>query len=133
MRRLAVLCLVVGTWLSVACPVSAQQATLSRIAVDSVVSADSTIDGDGHAVNGVIADSLIAVNIGRGFAGLVRPFVQRLANSGEWNRQIWIADLRWERQGAVSVRVDAGYIPSPIGLANLTLRPHLNPTIAQPA
>jgi hypothetical protein len=31
------------------------------------------------------------------------------------------------------VRIDAGYIPSPIGLANLTLRPHLNPTIAQPA
>jgi hypothetical protein len=33
----------------------------------------------------------------------------------------------------VAFRVDAGYIPSPIGLANLTLRPHLNPTIAQPA
>jgi hypothetical protein len=63
----------------------------------------------------------------------VRPQIQRLANSGEWNRQIWVAEMRYERSGPVAFRVEAGYIPSPVGLANLTLRPHLNPTIAQPA
>jgi hypothetical protein len=62
----------------------------------------------------------------------VRPFIQRLP-SREWNRQVWVAQVRYERAGAVGVRVDAGLIPSPIGLANLTLRPHLIPTISQPS
>src|SRR5262249_17852751 len=44
-----------------------------------------------------------------------------------------IAEFRYERPGPVAFRVEGGYIPSPVGLANLTLRPHLNPTIAQPA
>ena len=59
---------------------------------------------------------------------IVRPFASRLANSDEWNRQIWVAQVRYERHVPVGLRVDAGLIPSPIGLANLTLRPHLNPT-----
>ena len=133
MRAIAVACLLAALGPGQAAPALAQHATPSRLAIDSVASVDSTVDGNGHAVNGVIADALVSVDLGRGVEGLVRPFVQRLANTGEWNRQIWIADLRWEHQGPVAFRVDAGYIPSPIGLANLTLRPHLNPTIAQPA
>ena len=61
-----------------------------------------------------------------------RPFVQRLA-SGEWNRQLWLAAARYERKGAVGARVEGGLIPAPMGLANLSLRPQLNPTIAQPS
>jgi len=33
----------------------------------------------------------------------------------------------------VGLRVDGGLIPPPVGLANLTLRPHLSPTVSQPA
>jgi|KBSMisStaDraftv2_1062788.scaffolds.fasta_scaffold59496_2 hypothetical protein len=116
---------------------SAQQATPSLISIDSAADIDVTVDDTGNHVTGVFLDSLATVDIGRGFQAMVRPQVQRLPASAvrpaEWNRQIWVADLRYERPGPVAVRVDAGYIPSPIGLANLTLRPQLNPTIAQPA
>ncbi len=61
-----------------------------------------------------------------------RPFVQRQA-SGVWNKQVWLAAARYEHKGSLGLRVDAGIIPPPTGLANLTLRPQLNPLISQPA
>ena len=112
---------------------TAQQARPSPLAVDSVVAADVTVDANGNQVTGVFLDSLVTAGLGGNLQAVVRPQIQRLANSGEWNRQIWVAELRYERPGPVAVRVEGGYIPSPVGLANLTLRPHLNPTIAQPA
>jgi hypothetical protein len=117
----------------VAGPASAQEATPSMLAIDSDVSVDVTVDENGNHVQGVFMDSLASVEIGRGIQAMVRPQVQRLAATGEWNRQVWVAEMRYERVGLVALRVEGGYIPSPIGLANLTLRPHLNPTIAQPA
>jgi hypothetical protein len=116
-----------------ASPAAAQQATPSVFAIDSAASVDVTVDDAGNHVTGVFIDSLASVDIGGGLQAVVRPQVQRLAATGEWNRQIWVADLRYERHGAVALRLEGGYIPSPIGLANLTLRPHLNQTIAQPA
>ena len=130
MWRLAAACTLAAL---VATPAFAQQATPSVLAVDSSASVDVTVDDSGNDVTGVFLDSLASVEIGRGLQAMVRPQVQRLGVTGEWNRQIWVADLRYERPGRVAVRVEGGYIPSPIGLANLTLRPHLNPTIAQPA
>jgi hypothetical protein len=119
-----------------AAPVRAQEARPSRLAVDSDASVDVTVDRTGDNINhvtGVFLDSLSTVDVGHGFQTMFRPQVQRIGATGEWNRQIWIAELRYERAGTVGVRIEGGYIPSPIGLANLTLRPHLNPTIAQPA
>jgi hypothetical protein len=111
---------------------AAQQARPSIFAVDTVAAVDETVDDNGNAVTGLIVDGVLSADFGGGFQGLVRPFVQRLT-SGEWNRQVWIAAVRYERAGTIGLRVDAGLIPSPIGLANLTLRPHLNPTVAQPS
>ncbi len=111
----------------------AQQAKPSRLAVDTSASVDETVDASGHYTTGVIVDTMVSAALGGGFQAIVRPFAQRNASSGEWNRQVWIATLRYERPGPIGLRLDAGLIPSPIGLANLTLRPHLNPTIAQPA
>ena len=112
---------------------SAQQARPSALVIDSTVAADVTVDGDGNHVEGVFLDSLVAAELRNGLQAVVRPQIQRLAGNGEWNRQIWIAEIRYERAGRVGLRIEGGYIPSPIGLANLTLRPHLNPTIAPPA
>jgi hypothetical protein len=111
---------------------SAQQAEPSFLAVDTSAAIDEVMDADGAVTTGVVVDAVVSADLGRGFEGIVRPFVQRL-NSGEWNRQVWVAALRYERRAAIGLRVDAGLIPSPIGLANLTLRPHMNPTIAQPS
>ncbi len=84
------------------------------------------------ATTGVLLDTFMSAKIGPGLEIYTRPLVQRLG-SGEWNRQVWLAAARYERNGAVGLRIEGGLIPAPIGLANLTLRPQLNPTISQPA
>ncbi len=131
MRAVSLACAV--TLLLAAASTSAQQARPSFLAVDSSAAVDYTVDTNGNYVKGVFLDSLVTADFGRGFQAMVRPQAQRIAATREWNRQIWIAEVRYERAGTVGVRLEGGYIPSPIGLANLTLRPHLNPTIAQPA
>jgi hypothetical protein len=115
-----------------AVPCSAQQARLSPIAFDTVAAVDEAVDENGNFATGVILDAVVSVELGRGFEAFARPFIQRL-NSGEWNRQVWIAALRYERTGPIALRVDAGLIPSPVGLANMMLRPQQNPTIALPS
>jgi len=119
--------------LMTAAPAAAQQARPSVLAIDTVAEADVTTDNNGNETKGVFLDSLVVADFGKNVAAMVRPQVQRLAGSGEWNNQIWVAELRYERQGPIAVRAEGGYIPSPVGLANLTLRPQLNPTIGLPA
>ena len=130
MRLAVFVCLLVVTG---AVPAFAQQAEPSRFAVDTVVAVDEAVDANGNFTTGLITDAVVSTDLGGGFQAIVRPFVQRLGNSGEWNRQVWVAEVRYERPGPVAFRAEAGLIPSPVGLANLMLRPHLNPTIAQPA
>jgi hypothetical protein len=128
-RRLALWIVV----LLMATPAAAQEAKLAPVSIDSSASVDVTVDGSGNQVTGVFLDTLVTADFGKHLEAIVRPQVQRLANSGEWNRQVWVAELRYERPGPVAFRVEGGYIPSPVGLANLTLRPHMNPTIGVPS
>jgi hypothetical protein len=113
-------------------PALAQEARPSRLAIETVASVDESVDERGDFVTGTVLDAVVSADVGAGFEAIVRPFVQRLP-SGEWNRQVWVAALRYERRGRVGVRVDAGLIPSPVGLANMMLRPHNNATIALPS
>ncbi|OFW02381.1 MAG: hypothetical protein A3I61_12960 [Acidobacteria bacterium RIFCSPLOWO2_02_FULL_68_18] len=122
---------------SVAClaaplPVAAQEARPSVLAIDTAAAIEQIADFDGNVATGLSMDAL--VSIGRpGLEAIVWPVAQRF-NSGQWVRDVWIATLRYERPGPVGVRLDGGLIPSPVGLANLTVRrPHLNPTISQPS
>jgi hypothetical protein len=111
---------------------AAQEARPSTVAIDTTAEADVAVDADGNDTRAAIFDAVISAGIGSHFEAIVRPFVQRLS-TGEWNRQIWVAALRYQRTGPVSLRIDGGLIPSPVGLSNLMLRPNLNPTIALPA
>jgi hypothetical protein len=111
---------------------AAQESEPSRLAIDTVVAGDGALTADG-ASGSVIADALVSHDFGQGVQFVARPFVQRLSATGEWNAQLWLAALSVERGERVAFRIDAGIIPSPVGLANLLLRPHLNPTIAFPA
>ena len=116
--------------LSSATSAFAQTAKPSTIAVDTAVAIDQSADEYG-GTTGTFIDSVISAKLGGGFETIVRPYMQLLA-TGEWNKQIWLATLRYERAGRVGIRVDGGLIPPPVGYANLQLRPQLNPTIGQP-
>src|SRR6185436_5159396 len=100
--------------------------------VDTAASLDQTRTFNGGDASGVIVDAEMNVGLGGGFEGMLRPWAMRQA-SGEWNKQVWIAAVRYQRPGPIGLRVDAGLIPSPIGLANMMLRPQLNPTVSLPA
>jgi hypothetical protein len=115
-----------------ASPSVAQQARFAPIAVDSDVSIDHSVDDSGNTATNLILDAVGSIRLTNRFEALTRPYLQR-SPSGEWNWQVWVAEIRYERPGPIGVRVDAGLIPSPVGYANLLLRPHLNPTIALPA
>ena len=105
----------------------------SPFALDTAASFDQTrtFNGD-NSIGRRSSTRSMSVGFGAGFEGMIRPWAQRQA-SGEWNKQIWIAAVRYQRPGPIGLRVDAGLIPSPIGLSNLMLRPQLNPTVSLPA
>jgi hypothetical protein len=104
----------------------------ASLAFDTAASFDQTRTFGGDNATGVIVDAVMSVGFGAGFEGMIRPWAQRQAN-GEWNKQIWVAAVRYQRPGPIGLRVDAGLIPSPVGLSNLLLRPQLNPTVSLPA
>jgi hypothetical protein len=111
-----------------------QQARPAPIAIDTVAAVDQAVDASGNDATGVFMDAVVTVGLGRGFEAVTWPIVQRIANTGGWTGDLWIATLRYQRPGRIGVRVEGGLIAAPLGLANLTVRrPHLNPTIAQPA
>lgn len=122
-----------GALLVTALPLHAQQTRRLPVAIDTSAAVDETIDFDGNYATGLSLDAVVSVGLGRGFETVVWPIIQRFG-SGQWNRDVWIATLRYERAGPVGIRIDGGLVPAPIGLANLIARrPHLNPVISQPS
>lgn len=133
-RRLAAgACLAGAVLLAPARPAAAQQARPSAVAIDTSAAVDESRNFNGTSATGLAIDALVSVAIGNRLEAIAWPVVQRFG-SGQWNSDIWIATLRYERPGPIGIRIDGGLIPSPVGLANLTVRrPHLNPTITQPS
>jgi hypothetical protein len=122
--------LLVLAWVA---PAGAQPLTVpSWLTLDTSADVDRAVDASGATTGGAIFDAYIAARVGRGLEIAARPWTQRQA-SGEWNKQLWLAAVRYEHKGPVGIRVEGGLITSPVGLANLSLRPHLNPTVAQPS
>ena len=129
-RHTAAACLATLLW---AGPSAAQRVTAPPwLTLDTSADVDRAVDANGATTGGAIFDAYIAARIAPGLEIAARPWTQRQAN-GEWNRQLWLAAVRYEHKGSVGVRVEGGLITSPVGLANLSLRPHLNPTVAQPS
>ena len=132
MRR--ALCLCCSIVLAQPTLAMAQQARPSRVAIDTAAAIDRTVAPNGSPTTGMMVDAIVSVGLGRGFEAVAWPIAQRLASTGAGTADLWIATLRYERAGRIGVRIDGGLLGSPIGLANLTVRrPHLNPTISQPA
>ena len=104
---------------------AAQEALPSRVSADTVVSA-SMLSGGSRP--GTMVDATIAVDLGRGMTVIARPWAWRRPNATatfEWYQ----LQVRYQSRTRLPVRVDAGIITSPLGLATLQQRADLNPTI----
>ena len=132
-ENMRVTLLLLPACLLVATPVAAQDGAFSRLAVDTTAAMDVTATESGERMTGTVMDAVVTVSLGQGFEAIVRPWMQKLGHSDEWNRQIWLATLRYQHTGRVGVRVDGGLIGSPVGYANMMLRPNINPTISLPS
>ena len=113
-----------------AAPSAAHAQSLSRVSLDSVGAID-LFRGDGTTGQpGASIDISSVIRIGSGWSAHIRPwFFKSSAHDSTWSRELYQAALRYEHHGALSVRVDAGYIASPLGLGMLDMRADLNPTI----
>jgi hypothetical protein len=112
------------------------QARYERFGLDTTVSID-LFHGDNVSDRPqVIVDLTGTARLGRGWQVFFRPWFRqpRPATPGgaapPWDAQIYQASLRYEHIGRISTRVDAGYMPSPIGLGVFDVNPRQNPTIA---
>ena len=104
--------------------------SLSRVSLDSVGAVD-LFQGEGTTGNpGASVDISSVVRLAEGWSLHVRPwFFKSSSNGSTWSRELYQAAVQYERPGPTSLRVDAGYIASPIGLGMLEMRADINPTI----
>ncbi len=107
-------------------PASSQ--SLARFSLDSVVAVDLFRGQNAAERPNIVIDVTGVVRLGDGWLFYIRPWF-RQPRSPEWNKEIYQAAVQYTRNGAISTRVDAGYIVSPIGLGMLDTRPGVNPVI----
>ena len=105
-------------------------AQTSRFALDTVIAADANTGSQVERRPTAWFDLFGAVRLGEGLDLRVRPVVFRRSFDGEWRGQIYELALRYERPGRVGYRIEAGQIPSPLGLSMLENRPNLNPVVS---
>src|SRR6476469_2875300 len=91
--------------------------SLSRVSLDSVGAVD-LFQGEGTTGNpDASVDISGVVRLADGWSVHVRPwFFKSSSNGSAWSRELYQAAVQYERPGTTSLRVDAGYIASPIGL-----------------
>jgi hypothetical protein len=111
-----------------ASPVAAQA---GRVAFEPVIAVDAVAGSDVPRSAGVWIDLFGALRLAEGLDVIARPVLNRRAFDGQWQTQLYQLGLRYERPGRVGLRVEAGVIPSPIGLGILESRPDANPVVSQ--
>lgn len=106
-------------------------AQTSRFSLDAVAAVDA--DHGSQVVRKATAwfDLFGAVRLANGLDLRARPVVFRRSFDGTWQTQMYELALRYERPGAVGVRIEAGQFVSPVGQSLLENRPNRNPVISQ--
>jgi len=127
--------------IAVASPVRAQSPGLSpvegaaRFSLESVIEADEFVGENASHRPQIVVDVSFAVRMGDHWQVYVWQWFRLprpsspTAPVAPWDKELYQAGLQYERRGPIAVRLDAGYILSPIGLGLYDVRPGINPTI----
>ena len=99
-----------------------------RFTFDTTVEADVFRGGGALDRPNIVVDISGVARLGAGWTAFVRPWF-RQPRSATWDKQIYQASLQYEHPGPVAMRLDLGYIASPIGLGMMDTRPGVDPTI----
>jgi hypothetical protein len=110
-------------------PASAQSLLSRHVAVEfaSAVTTSSTTPDDPF----VVLDATATVRVSDTFDVIVRPWFRRIPG-GDWSKEMYQLQIRYQPSTRVPVRIDAGIISSPLGIIALEMRPDRNPFIGSP-
>jgi predicted porin len=113
-----------------ACTPAAAQSFLSNhaaIEFASAVTSSSPEPGDPF----VVFDATATVRLTNALDVIVRPWIRRLPG-GDWSKEMYQLQVRYQPATRLPLRIDAGIISSPLGIIALEMRPDLNPLIGSP-
>jgi hypothetical protein len=111
-----------------AAPALAQERSTDRVSAETVASVSMF---SSWSQPSVVLDGTARIRMGEHTVGLVRPWVWQRPD-GSWTSEWYQVQIRYQSDTRLPVRVDAGIIPSPLGLGTLEMRADLNPTVAPP-
>lgn len=102
----------------------------SRGALDVVAAVDGDIGSQVTREPTGWFDLFAAFRLADNLDVRARPVVYRRSFNGTWTTQIYELALRYERPGAIGLRIEAGQLSSPVGLSILENRPNRNPVVS---
>jgi putative nucleotidyltransferase with HDIG domain len=113
-----------------AVPVSAQSRLTDRATLEVVggVNTSSTTPSDPF----VVFDATGTVRVTHTLDVVVRPYFRRLPG-GDWSKEMYQLQIRYQPSTPLPVRIDAGIISSPLGIIALEMRADRNPIIGTPS
>jgi hypothetical protein len=116
--------------LAAAAPASAQSDLSQRVAIElaGAVNTASTDWNDPF----VFIDATATVRLTDALDVVVRPYARRLPG-GDWSKEMYQLQVRYQPQTFLPLRIDAGIISSPLGIVALEMRPDRNPVIGSPS
>ena len=106
-----------------AAPVAAEAQTLARVSVDGAIAIDQFVGQNSFDRPSVIIDVTAVARLADRWVVYVRPWIRHDPRNQVWNNEIYQAAVQYERPGPIAVRMNAGYIVSPIGLGLVDSRP----------
>ena len=111
-------------------PASAQNLLSDRVSVEfaSAITSSSPEPTDPF----VVLDATATVRITGTLDVIVRPWFRRLPG-GDWSKEMYQLQVRYQPSTRIPLRVDAGIISSPLGIIALEMRPDRNPIIGTPS
>jgi hypothetical protein len=99
----------------------------ATVAADSVMSADTLAAADGRESSATF-DFAGVWRLASRVELAARSVIYR-GRDGEWDADVYQLVVRYDRPGAIRLRWEAGYLPSPIGILPLESRADQNPVI----
>ena len=113
-----------------ASPARAQSAIGQRVTVEFVgaITTASSAVGDPF----VFLDATATMKVTDELDVVIRPYARRLPG-GDWSKEMYQLQVRYQPSTRVPLRIDAGIIASPLGIISLEMRPDRNPLIGTPS
>lgn len=116
--------------MAAAAPASAQSAISERVSLEFAGAVNSTSADAADPF--LFLDLTATARITDTLDVVVRPWVRRLPG-GDWSKEMYQLNIRYQPAMAIPLRIDAGIIASPLGLVTLEMRPDRNPVIGNPS